>query len=505
MNRFFCLIIVSLWFMSDHCKCQNIMNNPNDRQPAVAGQFYSEDSVKLKKELAELFLQAIPKKTSDVLAIIVPHAGYVFSGGVAASAFSQIDADKAYKTVFLIGSSHKFYFNGAAVYADGNFITPLGTVEVDTALGKKLISENKYFLNDKEAHKTEHCLEVQLPFLQYILKKSFRIVPIVIGTDDAAVCKKIAEGLAPYFTKDNLFVISTDFSHYPNYKDAVKIDKLTANAIETNSAKNLLHVLKSNEELHLPKVLTSLCGWTSVLSLLYITEKMPEVQFTSIQYKNSGDSPLYGDTSRVVGYNAIAISIKKTTDNEFTLSDVEKEKLLQIARNTMESYISNRFIPQIDSSALSEKLKANCGAFVSLHKKGALRGCIGQFTAKKPLYQIVQDMVIAASTQDSRFSRVISSEFPGIDIEISVLSPLRKIESIDEITLGKHGIYIIKGNSSGTFLPQVATETGWTKEEFLGHCAKDKAGIGWSGWKDAEIYIYTAVVFGEKDANPPQK
>jgi AmmeMemoRadiSam system protein A len=130
---------------------------------------------------------------------------------------------------------------------------------------------------------------------------------------------------------------------------------------------------------------------------------------------------------------------------------------------------------------------------------GDLRGCIGRFDATEPLYKVVQQMAIAASTQDSRFPEVTPAEFKEIDIEISVLTPMRKISSIDEFQLGKHGIYMKKGFSSGTFLPQVATETGWTKEEFLGHCAQDKAHIGWNGWKDAELYVYEAYVFGEKE------
>jgi hypothetical protein len=143
-------------------------------------------------------------------------------------------------------------------------------------------------------------------------------------------------------------------------------------------------------------------------------------------------------------------------------------------------------------------LKTPCGAFVTLKKYGNLRGCIGRFDASEPLYQVVQEMAIASSTQDYRFSPVELKEIPELEIEISVLTPMRHISSIDEIELGKHGIYIKKGNRSGTFLPQVATETGWTKEEFLGHCAQDKAGIGWNEWKDAEVYVYEALVFGEE-------
>jgi AmmeMemoRadiSam system protein A len=135
---------------------------------------------------------------------------------------------------------------------------------------------------------------------------------------------------------------------------------------------------------------------------------------------------------------------------------------------------------------------------VTLKENGGLRGCIGRFEATGPLYEVVQEMAVAASTQDSRFLPVTEYEFDEIDIEISVLTPLRRINSIDEFQLGRHGIYIKKGYASGTFLPQVAEETGWTREEFLGHCARDKAHIGWDGWKDAELYVYEAYVFGEK-------
>jgi MEMO1 family protein len=498
MPRFLVVIFVILLTMPEISNSQSNMNHLFDRQPAVAGQFYPADSKKLEKELESLFAKALPNKGSEVLAIISPHAGYVFSGEVAATAFNQIDINKDYHTIFLIGSSHRSYFYGAAIYVDGNFITPLGTVEVDTALGNKLISEYSFFTNNNEAHKAEHTLEVQLPFLQYKLRKPFRIVPIVIGTDDASVCKKIANALSPYFTSANLFVISTDFSHYPVYADAVKVDKLTADAIETNSPKNLMDVLRSNEKLPVSNLLTSLCGWSSVLSLLYITEKNKDLKISLIEYKNSGDSKPYGDTSRVVGYTAMTVSKTEGIVSEFSLSAKDKEMLLDISRKTLESYIRKGIVPTIDSAELSPSLKANCGAFVSLHKNGNLRGCIGRFNADKSLYLIVEDMTIAAATEDTRFSKVNTSELSQIDIEISVLSPMRKIQSINEIELGKHGIYIRKGNSGGTFLPQVATQTGWTKEEFLGHCSEDKAGLGWNGWKEADIYVYTAIIFGEK-------
>ncbi|HPS27963.1 MAG TPA: AmmeMemoRadiSam system protein A, partial [Bacteroidales bacterium] len=271
--------------------------------------------------------------------------------------------------------------------------------------------------------------------------------------------------------------------------------------IENNSPVQLLERLKYNDKLHMPNLATSLCGWSSVLTLLYITETLNDIKISTLQYKNSGDTPVYGDSLRVVGYTAMAVSGKITNkmNGEFSLSSEDKEDLMGIARNTLTEYIKNGKIPAVDSSGFSGTIKQNCGAFVTLHKQGRLRGCIGRFEADKPLYLVVQDMTIAAATEDYRFSRVVSDELSTIDMEISVLSPLKLIKSIDEFELGKHGIYIKKGSRGGTFLPQVATETGWTKEEFLGHCAQDKAGIGWTGWKDADIYIYTAIVFGEKD------
>jgi len=186
-------------------------------------------------------------------------------------------------------------------------------------------------------------------------------------------------------------------------------------------------------------------------------------------------------------------------ETDFSLNDQEKKQLLEIARSTIVSYIKDNKKPKLDTTPYSKTLKAHCGAFVTLHKSGRLRGCIGRFTSNEPLYLIVQQMAIASACNDTRFDEVTEKEIDELDIEISVLTPMRLIENIDEIELGKHGIYIKKGYAAGTFLPQVATETGWTKEQFLGHCSRDKAGLGWEGWQDADIYIYEANVFGEQD------
>jgi AmmeMemoRadiSam system protein A len=168
---------------------------------------------------------------------------------------------------------------------------------------------------------------------------------------------------------------------------------------------------------------------------------------------------------------------------------------------TIEQYIRENKVPPIDASRFSDNLIMHAGAFVTLKENGELRGCIGRFTSDEPLYKVIQQMAIASSTEDTRFSPVTAKEIDELEIEISVLSPMKKIISIDEIELGRHGIYIKKGYFGGTFLPQVATETGWSREEFLGHCSRDKAGIGWDGWKTADVYIYEACVFSEKDVS----
>jgi AmmeMemoRadiSam system protein A len=199
----------------------------------------------------------------------------------------------------------------------------------------------------------------------------------------------------------------------------------------------------------------------------------------------------------VVGYWAIAVT-ERGQETGLRLNEEEKSSLLSLARSSIVSYLNTAHYPDPDPRTLPKPLLTNCGAFVTLNKHQSLRGCIGRFDAGEPLYRVVQQMAVAAATQDPRFPAVTASEVKDLEIEISVLTPMRRISSIEDFHLGKQGIYIKKGWRSGTFLPQVARETGWSKEEFLGHCAEDKAGIGWDGWKDAELYVYDAIVFAEQ-------
>ncbi|MCD6354716.1 MAG: AmmeMemoRadiSam system protein B [Prolixibacteraceae bacterium] len=467
-----------------------------NREAAFAGQFYPGTKDELKRELTKLFRQAVGGKESfpHLRALISPHAGYIFSGAVAASAYNQISEPANYKRVFVLASSHQYSFRGAAVYSKGNYETPLGEIPVDLELAKKLDLSSSWFFEKPEAHLHEHSLEVQLPFLQHKLGSNFLLVPLIIGTNSAADCKQIAAVLKPWFTPENLFVVSTDFSHYPEYSDARKVDSRTAEAICTNRPQKLLDILEENKQLGIRRLATSLCGWTSVLTLLYLSQS-EKLTFEKISYQNSGDAEIYGDRQRVVGYWSIAVFNQSEL---FLISEKEKKELVEKARKSISNYLKTGKRGKILSPESPGILNMVAGVFVSIYVKDELRGCIGGFAQEETLNDLTQKMAVSAAC-DYRFERLHFSEMEKMELEISILSPLKRVETIDEIELGRHGIYIKKGVHSGTFLPQVASKTNWSLNEFIGHCARDKAGIGWDGWKTAEIYTYEAIVFRENE------
>lgn len=482
-----------------------------DRQPYVAGSFYPDNPDELRSVIKRLMAQAGESEIREsVRAIIVPHAGYIFSGEVAAAGFASIGDFNQYENIFLIGSSHRANFPGASIYHRGDYITPLGKVKVNREIARILTSENEHISYYREAHEGEHSIEVQLPFIQMLFDDSVSIIPVIIGTNSIATCEAIAGSLKPWFTPRNLFIISSDFSHYPEYSDAVRIDHATADALITGNSSKFLRTLRSNISLDIPGLTTSMCGWTAALTLMELASGDENLAFSHICYRNSGDSQ-YGDRSSVVGYHAIALlekSISSTLKAEqgeeqipglFNLSSEEKRTLLSIARTTIENKLQGKKPLQPGDSQLTPMLREKCGAFVTLYSNGSLRGCIGQFMSEDPLWKVTGNMALSSAFHDSRFPPLTKEEYSSISLEISVLTPLRKIDNIEEIIPGRDGVYIRKDTSSGTFLPQVAEGKGWTREELLGYISRDKAGLGWDGWRDAEIFIYEAVVFGEKD------
>ena len=501
--------------------CNGQTREPVVRPATQANRFYEGNAQRLSQEV-DSFL-ALHRGSADsrrVAALIVPHAGYYYSGNVAASAYMALNPKQPYKRIFLLGPSHHEWLDGASVNTEADYYaTPLGNVKVDRETGKKLTTDytdctdsssttnftnftnyDSVFFYRPEAHDREHCLEVQLPFLQRRLGDVPPIVPIIISTNDFQKLSRMAEALKPYFTDENLFIVSSDFSHYPTYEDACEVDARTGKAIGSGNVGQFIAAIDENARSGKRNLATSACGEFAIITLMLMLDSRYEVKH--LMYQNSGD---IGDTdhSRVVGYHSFAIlrngdggSGQTRTNTDFVLSDGDKKVLKEIALQSIKDSLDGKSV-SVRVSLMQEypMLSKKCGAFVSLHKHGHLRGCIGHFGEDTPLYEIVAEMARAAAFEDPRFMPVSREELDDIDIEISVLTPMRRIQSLDEFELHRHGIYIRKGYRSGTFLPQVADEVNWTKEEFVGHCSQDKAGLGWNGWKDAELYVYEAIVF----------
>ena len=472
------------------------------RKPAVAGTFYPSSAKEIQTMLGPWMH---PSGKVAPQALIVPHAGYVFSGEVTASAFNRIPRGHTYKRVFLLGPSHRVGFNGASVDTLYGFAeTPLGRVPIDVATGRELIDKGEgAFTFRSDAHDREHCLEVQLPFLQMVFDEVPPIIPIVISSQRLDVLQQMAKVLEPYFTPDNLFVISSDFSHYPSYEDAKKSDLYLAETITSGGLEAFLKALTHIDKMNYTGEDTAACGACAIAVLLDLMDSQGRGHFEAehLMYRNSGDSS-FGDKDRVVGYNSIVFTRKEkpskdTSDHLFHFSDEEKRAMIATARSAI--YSSLRLDYDGDARPVGILKERGYGVFVTLHLDGRLRGCIGRFSSDDTLQETIREMARSAAFQDPRFPSLSRSEAHQIDIEVSVLSPLKKIASIDEFKLGRDGIYIIKGRHHGTFLPQVAEETGWSTEEFLGHCARDKAGIGWDGWKDAELYTYQTEVVNESE------
>lgn len=473
----------------------------NIRKAAVAGMFYPEEKRALKNMIKgfldkaeEIKIEAKPK------ILIVPHAGYEYSGQTAGYGFKQLEGVD-FRRVVLIGPSHTDWFDGLALSDDDIWQTPLGDLEVDSDFLAKLAKENKKIFYRQSAHSKEHCLEVELPFLQTLLK-DFKIAPIVMGEPTLKNAEILADSLAKNIDSKTLIVISSDLSHYPSYELANQIDKKTIGAILSGEAENFEKILKETMNQNLESLDTCACGEGPIKAGLILAERLGLKKIKLLKYVNSGD--ITGDYSRVVGYASIAFFKESEKTSAFaekeSLSEDDKKELLALARQSIEVYLKEGKMPEFATA--SERLKQPRGAFVTLRKKNELRGCIGRLEApeEEPLYKIVAQMAAAAATQDARFYSVRLEELKDIKIEISVLSPLKKIKSpFQEIELGRHGVAIKNGFRSGVFLPQVAIETNWDLETFMNELCEHKAGISKDDWKtgEADIYIFTAEVFKE--------
>lgn len=473
-----------------------LFNNETDsatkkiRYPAVAGMFYPDSKYELSKMIEDFLKNTRKEKISGkILGLIVPHAGYIYSGQVAAYSYRQIENIK-FESIIIIAPSHYVNFSGAAVYDKGYFRTPLGDVKVDEKLANSLKSKEIFY--EESPHIQEHSLEVQIPFLQKV-SPSLKIVPIIIGpSTPLEKLESISSIIAKKIKGKNILIIaSTDMAHYHPYYENIKIDKRTLSYLEKFDIIGLNECLSAGN--------CELCGEKPVIVALKVCKNLGANKVKIIKYANSGD--VTGDKGRVVGYCAVIIlkERKEKKMEEGFLNEKEKKELLKIARTTIEEYITTG--RKLEFKITDEKLKQKCGAFVTLKGKEQLRGCIGNIIGDRSLYLTVRDMAIESATGDPRFPPVSVSELDEIEIEISVLSPLKRVKNYQEVIACKHGVVIRKGYRSGVFLPQVAPEQGWNREEFLEALCTHKAGLPKDAYKDkdTELYIFTAEVFGEKE------
>ncbi len=465
-----------------------IKNNEKEKiRPPIAGRmgFYPYSKKALSQEVFNLLSSASSEVLNgELLALIVPHAGYQYSGFTAAQAYRLI-TERSYETVVIVGPAHQAIVSGAAIDSTDVYETPLGKVKLDKEAADKLLKFSQSIYYDARVHAKEHSIEVQIPFLQTVLK-DFKIVPILMGEFSWEYVESLSSALAKLAEEKNiLIIVSSDLSHYHSYEQAVKMDRSVLDEVQKMDTQALYRKLKNGE--------CEMCGALPVLTVIETVKKLGANKAKLIDYRNSGD--VTGEKSRVVGYSALAFLKNLTLKSEKLLNEKEQKILLRIARQTLESYLKERKIPEFEVA--EGKLKQEFGVFVTLKKNGNLRGCIGHIEGDRPLYQLVSQMAIASATQDPRFSPVRLDELAQIRIEISVLSPIKKVKNIQEIVVGRDGLIIKKGFSSGLLLPQVPVEWGWNRNEFLRQVSL-KAGLEPDGWKNAELYRFTAQVFGEE-------
>ena len=477
------LILAILFLSSGDCFSSTI------KEPGFAGQFYPKEKEGLSAMIDNLLDKADPKSLpGDIFALISPHAGYGYSGETAAFGYKLIKK-KPYKTVIILGTSHHRLFNGAAFFPRGVFLTSLGKLNVDEEFAKTILGKDPDIFSDESAFIGEHSVEVQLPFLQKVLG-DFIIVPVIVGDCTLDTCKSLALLLKQAIgrRKDVLVVVSTDLYHGYDPDEADKTDAVTLGFIKKMDYEGLYYALRDEK--------AQACGGFAAVVALILSK---ESGCNKVEVLNNTNSAIVtGKNTKgewIVGYASIAIL---KPEEKAMLSDQQRKKLLKISRDSIESYLKTGKKLEVNES--DPVLSQEMGAFVTLNKVGQLRGCIGSLTASQPLYLTVRDMAVEAAVDDPRFSPLKPEELNEIDIEISALSPLEKVDSADKVELGKHGVVVRKGYHSGVFLPQVATETGWSKEDFLNHLCEQKAGLPPSAWKDkeTELYIFSAEVFSEK-------
>jgi len=485
------------------------------RPACVAGSWYPGDPDELAA-MVDQMLSAVEPVDGAPVGLIVPHAGYVYSGPVAAVGFRQMDqADYSARVAVIIASDHQHPLSDPiSVWAEGGFETPLGIVPVDEELAQALIETDPRIAFDPAAHEGEHPIEIELPFLQRACP-GCRIVPVLMGTDDEDTVRTLADALLETLPGRQAIVIaSSDLSHYPSYEDALVVDGATLAAIRTGDPARVRDAVATSMSKGTPNLATCACGMGPILVTMRVAQGLGADTVSVLHYANSGDSPA-GDRGQVVGYGAVMLWRYEPPD----LTETQREELLALARTTIREYLETDQIPDYEPD--DPVLTRRSGTFVTLRQGGQLRGCIGHTVADLPLYQMIQQTAVAAATKDPRFPPLTPEDLadadPSLEIEISILSPFRPVTDVTQIQVGTHGLAILKGSHQGLLLPQVPLEQGWDRETFLEELCR-KAGLPSACWQEeaadidpdartdarstsaaSAIYAFTAVVFGEEE------
>jgi AmmeMemoRadiSam system protein B/AmmeMemoRadiSam system protein A len=449
---------------------------PTTRPAAVAGSFYPADPRQLLATVRQLLAEADPAGKRPK-AIIAPHAGYVYSGPIAASAYARLRQGRGQiSRVVLLGPAHRVGFRGLAVSSATTFATPLGNIPIDRPACASLAALPFVHAFD-QAHALEHSLEVHLPFLQEVLVE-FSLVPIVVG--DAAPAEVAAVLEALWGGDETLIVISSDLSHYHDYATARRLDAATSKAIEALRLEDIGY--------------DDACGRLPISGLL-IAARQHGLSAQTIDLRNSGDTA--GSKDQVVGYGAYVF--EQPAKPAGTLDAAQQRQLLELARASIRHGLDHGRPLPVDLASLPQPFKIPRASFATLEIDGQLRGCIGSLEAHRPLAEDIAHNAYAAAFQDPRFPPLRESELARLDIHLSLLTPAEPMvfqseqDLLSQLRPGVDGLILVEGGRRGTFLPSVWEQLP-NPVEFLEHL-KLKAGLPKGYWSDSlKVYRYTSEV-----------
>lgn len=478
------------------------------RPAALAGTWYEADAETLRKQVQD-YLSAVPQSdfAGYPVALLAPHAGHRYSGALAARSYALLQG-RTYGRVFVLGPAHRTALKGVALPAGvTHFETPLGQIPLAMDVLQEL-RERPLFVEHPSAHRQEHSIEIHLPFLQVVLPRGFELVPLVVAGLNRAEIEATAAVLREVIRPGDLLIASSDFTHYgerfsylgPPGKEfgpaaaSQKLQALLDSAWQAIAARDAEAFLR-----HKVETRDTICGYLPIALLLKVVtpEAVPQLLGTGMSGEKTGS---YAESVSYLAAAFAGLWPYLGVAGEGALTVGEKDALLTLARRQVNAFVNGqeRLTPEALGGALTPRLQANSGTFVTLKQQGRLRGCIGNIMPVKPLVQGVLDNAVNAASFDRRFKPVRPDELSGITVEVSVLTTPVERDDWRDLVLGRDGIIVSKPGGSAVFLPQVAVEQGWTLEETLEHLSS-KAGLGRDGWRDgATFQAFEAIVFHEE-------